>query len=138
MAALDCPFRFLDHQLLPFDFHAQFRDMQLRQQVSCHYRVADLQNSRLSLQHAVDLDNDNAKAFVFLGNVAGREDHDDEAENHFKTAIQIDPTLSDPYYNLAVIYLRKGMKEEALQFYQEALKRGADPNLEFEASLALG
>ena len=104
----------------------------------CHYRVADLQNSRLSLQHAVDLDNDNAKAFVFLGNVAGREDHDDEAENHFKTAIQIDPTLSDPYYNLAVIYLRKGMKEEALQFYQEALKRGADPNLEFEASLALG
>lgn len=104
----------------------------------CHYRVADLQNSRLSLQRAVDLDNDNAKAYVFLGNVAGREEHDEEAETHFKTAIQIDPTLSDPYYNLAVIYLRKGMKEEALQFYQEALKRGADPNLEFEASLALG
>ena len=104
----------------------------------CHYRVADLPNSRLSLQRAVDLDNDNAKAYVFLGNVAGREEHDEEAETHFKTAIQIDPTLSDPYYNLAVIYLRKGMKEEALQFYQEALKRGADPNLEFEASLALG
>ncbi len=104
----------------------------------CHYRGADLQNSRLSLQRAVDLDNDNAKAYVFLGNVAGREDRDDEAEKHFQTAIQIDPTLSDPYYNLAVIYLRKGMKEEALKFYQEALKRGADPNLEFESSLALG
>ncbi len=103
----------------------------------CHYRTSDLQNSRISLQRAVDLDNENAKAFVFLGNVAGREDRDDEAEAHFKTAIQIDPTLSDPYYNLAVIYLRKGMKDEALKYYKEALNRGADPNLEFEASLAL-
>ncbi|MCH2064945.1 MAG: tetratricopeptide repeat protein [Roseibacillus sp.] len=103
----------------------------------CHYRVSDLENSKMSLQRAVDLDNGNAKAFVFLGNVAGREERDDQAEAHFKTAIQIDPTLSDPYYNLAVIYLRKGMKEEALKYYQEALKRGADPNLEFEASLAL-
>lgn len=103
----------------------------------CHYRLSDLGNSRQSLKRAVDLDNENAKAYVFLGNVAGRENLDDEAEAHFKTAIQIDPTLSDPYYNLAVIYLRKGLKKEALKFYQEALKRGADPNLEFEASLAL-
>ena len=103
----------------------------------CHYRLSDLGNSRQSLRRAVDLDSENAKAYVFLGNVAGRENLDDEAETHFKAAIQIDPTLSDPYYNLAVIYLRKGLKKEALKYYQEALKRGADPNLEFEASLAL-
>ncbi len=102
----------------------------------CHYRMTDLQNSKLSLRRAIELDNNNAKAWIFLGNVAGREQRDDEAEAHFRAAIEIDPTLSDPYYNLAVIYLRKGNKEEALNYYREALKRGADPNLEFEASLA--
>ena len=102
----------------------------------CHYRLSNLDNSKQSLERAVDLDNNNAKAHVFLGNVAGREERDDDAEAHFRTAIEIDPTLSDPYYNLAVIYLRKGLKNEALELYQEALKRGADPNLEFEASLA--
>ena len=102
----------------------------------CHYRLSNLDNSKQSLERAVDLDNKNAKAHVFLGNVAGREERDDDAEAHFRTAIEIDPTLSDPYYNLAVIYLRKGLKNEALELYQEALKRGADPNLEFEASLA--
>lgn len=103
----------------------------------CHYRIDDLEKSRLSLHRALELDGKNAKAYVFLGNVAGHENKDHEAENHFKTAIQIDPTLADPYYNLAVIYLRQGNKPVALQFYREALKRGADPNLEFEASLAL-
>ena len=102
----------------------------------CHYRMTDLQNSKLSLRRAIELDNNNAKAWIFLGNVAGREQRDDEAEAHFRAAIEIDPTLSEPYYNLAVIYLRKGNKEEALNYYREALKRGADPNLEFEASLA--
>ena len=102
----------------------------------CHYRLADLDNSKQALERAVNLDDSNAKAHVFLGNVAGREERDDDAEAHFRTAIEIDPTLSDPYYNLAVIYLRKGLKDEALKLYQEALRRGADPNLEFEASLA--
>ncbi|MBJ05835.1 MAG: hypothetical protein CMO40_01785 [Verrucomicrobiaceae bacterium] len=102
----------------------------------CHYRLADLQSSKVSLRRAIELDRGNAKAWIFLGNVAGREQRDDEAEAHFKAAIEIDPTLSDPYYNLAVIYLRQGNKEEALNYYREALKRGADPNLEFEASLA--
>ena len=104
----------------------------------CHYRLSDLPSSKLSLRRAIDLDKDNAKAWIFLGNVAGREERDDDAEAHFRAAIEIDPTLSDPYYNLAVIYLRQGNKEEALKYYREALKRGADPNLEFEASLALG
>jgi tetratricopeptide (TPR) repeat protein len=69
--------------------------------------------------------------------VAGREMKHDEAEVHFKTAIRIDPTLAQPYYNLAVIYLDKGDKQEALKYYREALKRGADPDLKFEASLAM-
>ena len=41
-AALDRPLRLRDDLLLPLDFHAQFRDMQLRQQVSRDHRVADI------------------------------------------------------------------------------------------------
>ncbi|MDE0596008.1 MAG: tetratricopeptide repeat protein [Roseibacillus sp.] len=103
----------------------------------CHYRLGEFQESNTYLRKSLELENDNAQAYIFLGSVAGREMKHEEAEVHFKTAISIDPTLAQPYYNLAVIYLDKGDKQEALKYYREALKRGADPNLKFEASLAM-
>jgi len=103
----------------------------------CHYRLGELQQSNTYLRKSLELENDNPQAYIFLGSVAGREMKHDEAEVHFKTAIRLDPTLAQPYYNLAVIYLDKGDKQEALKYYREALKRGADPDLKFEASLAM-
>ncbi|MEO1835659.1 MAG: tetratricopeptide repeat protein, partial [Akkermansiaceae bacterium] len=103
----------------------------------CHYRLGEFQESNTYLRKSLELENDNAQAYIFLGSVAGREMKHEEAEVHFKTAISIDPTLAQPYYNLAVIYLDKGDKQEALKYYREALKRGADPDLKFEASLAM-
>ncbi len=102
----------------------------------CHYRSGDLERARPYLARSIEQDPDNAQAHVFLGSVAGNDNQLDEAEHHFKEAIRIDPTLTEPYYNLAVIYERRGNKEEALRFYREALKNGADLDLEFEKKLS--
>jgi Flp pilus assembly protein TadD len=50
-----------------------------------------------------------------------------EAESHFKAAITADPIPSEPYYNLAVIYIRLNRVDEARESYQKALERGAVP-----------
>lgn len=114
----------------------------------CNYKLAQreppgeerqkfLTISRTTLRRSLEQDNDNAQAHIFLGSVAGHGKQFDEAEHHFKEAIRIDPTLTQPYYNLAKIYEQKGDKQEALKFYREALKNGGDLDLEFESRLSV-
>ncbi len=43
--------------------------------------------------------------------------------------------LSEPYYNLALIHLRMDRKEDAREFYQQALERGALPDPKLEKQL---
>jgi Tfp pilus assembly protein PilF len=57
------------------------------------------------------------------------------AENHFGQAIGIDPTLSDPYYNLSRIYQKQGERKKALELYQKAIINGGDPDNDFERQL---
>ena len=77
----------------------------------------------------------NAKAFVFLGSIAGVNGRITEAEKFFQTAIKLDPTLTEPFYNLAVLRSREGKKKEALELYRRAIQNGAQPDLDFEQSL---
>ena len=59
-----------------------------------------------------------------------------EAESYFKAAISADPMPSEPYYNLALIYAREGRMEDARNYYQQALERGAVPDPALEEKLA--
>ncbi len=102
----------------------------------CYYRFNDLQRARVYLAKAIDQDPNNAQAHVFLGSVAGNGNQFDAAEHHFKEAIRIDPTLTEPYYNLAKIYQLRGSKLEALKYYRQALENGADLDLELERKLS--
>lgn len=101
----------------------------------CFYETELLDDSEKEMQTALNLDPGNAKAHVFLGNIAGRQNRFDEAEHHFTTALTIDATLSEPHMNLAILRLQQGKKKEALQNYHDALKRGAAPQPALETRL---
>ena len=84
----------------------------------------------------MSLEPENAKAHVFLGSIAGLEPDFDAAERHFQKAISLDPTLTEPFFNLAVIRAEQGRKEEALEFYRTAVANGGSPDIAFEARIA--
>ena len=102
----------------------------------CYFRSEEFDRSRECLERTLQQDPNYAEAYVFLGSIAGNNNDLEEAEQHLKKAISIDPTLTEPYYNLAKIYALKGSKTEALKYYREALKNGADLDLEFERRIS--
>jgi tetratricopeptide (TPR) repeat protein len=56
----------------------------------------------------------------------------DDAVNSLRKAIQLDPQRGEAYYNLGLVYRRKGQPELALQAYREGLRvnpRMADAHL---------
>lgn len=103
----------------------------------CYYETELLEDSEKEMQTAVNLDPSNAKAHIFLGNIAGRQNRFDEAEHHFTEALNINAALSEPYMNLAILRLQQGKKKEALENYRDALKRGAAPKPALELKFDL-
>jgi pentatricopeptide repeat protein len=83
----------------------------------------------------VDLAPNDAKSQILLATLCYRLGHASEAESYFKAAITADPALSEPYYNLALIYARGKRLDDARLFYQQALERGAVPDPTLEATL---
>ena len=80
-----------------------------------YYELLDFEQARNYFKVAVELNPTNAKAFVFLGSIAGVNDRITDAEGYFQEAIKLDPTLTEPYYNLAVLRAREGKKIDALE-----------------------
>ena len=80
----------------------------------------------------MELAPNDAKSQILLATISYRLDLIPKAESHFKAAISAEPTASEPYYNLALIYLREERIGEAKTYYYMALERGAvpDPALE--------
>jgi len=54
-----------------------------------------------------------------------------EAEKEFEKAIQLDPNLAEPYFNLAALYAYKGLVRKSANAMQEAIKR----NPKFKAEI---
>ena len=53
-----------------------------------------------------------------------------------KAAINADPIPSEPYYNLALLCSRDRRYEDARNYYQQALERGALPDPALEKKIA--
>ena len=87
------------------------------------------------MKRCVELAPDDAKAYLLLGTIAYRLTKMGDAEANFKSAITADPVPSEPYFNLALIYAKSGRLEEAREFYQKALERGALPDQALEMKL---
>lgn len=72
---------------------------------------------------------------IVMGTVSFRLGQLSQAESHFKAAINADPMLSEPYFNLAVLHSRQERMEDAREYYSLALERGAVPDPSLEQTL---
>lgn len=93
-----------------------------------HMRVGDLAAAERHVKRSVELAPDDAKAYLLLGTIAYRLGDTAAAEEAFKSAISADPVPSEPYFNLALIYGNSDRTEDGLEFYHQALERGAVPD----------
>lgn len=99
------------------------------------YKNSDLEEALACFERSLLLKPDNARAHLYLGNLAGAAKHYEKAEQHFLSTIEIDPTLADAYYNLAVLYEQQTRNKDALSYYQKALDNGAQPDQALEKKL---
>lgn len=86
----------------------------------------DPQIPRILLKEALDLLPDNPRVHLRYGDAAIRLGHDEEAEAHWRRAMELRPDLAEPYLQLARYYEERQQLEKAVSAMQAATK--ADPN----------
>lgn len=98
-------------------------------------KLNDLPGAEQSLRQAVEVAPDDAASHVVLGSVYFRLGRLPESEAAYRAAIAADPTLNEPYFNLAFLCARSNRQEEGLKLYNQALQLGALPDHSLEARL---
>lgn len=84
--------------------------------------VGDVDDARLACHRYISLYGGNAKIFFLLGMLEVAARRDDEAAQHFKKAVYLEPTHYEALVNLALIADRRGAAEEADRFWRRARK----------------
>ncbi|MBW2542671.1 MAG: tetratricopeptide repeat protein [Deltaproteobacteria bacterium] len=84
------------------------------------------------VDEAVQSEPENAKLRTLSGLVALMDDRGEDAEKAFQKAIELDPTDSAGYEQLARLYAKTGRLSEAVTTYEAAIEaRPEDPNLHY-------
>ena len=99
-------------------------------------QTGDYGDAQEALKRSVTLAPTHAEGRVVLGKLCFDMGQEDEAEKEFKAAIDFDDAMPDPYFNLAFLYAKQGKKKQGLEFYRNAIERGAAPDLALEKRLA--
>lgn len=99
-------------------------------------QTGDYGDAQEALKRSVTLAPTHAEGRVVLGKLCFDMGQEEEAEKEFKAAIDFDDAMPDPYFNLAFLYAKQGKKKQGLEFYQQALERGAAPDLALEKRLS--
>lgn len=82
-----------------------------------------------------------AADYYNLGHMHAGEENWDEAINHFRRAIELEPSLTDAIYNLAVCYQKAGLLPQAKstwQSYHDAIDNEEEKLAVQEHILSLG
>ena len=88
-----------------------------------------------SIERAIDLKPDYKEAFLYRGIIEGRNARYTKALDLFQSAVELDPDYAAAYYNIAQVHYLKGDKKKALEEYNNALRAGLAPNLQFERNI---
>lgn len=83
----------------------------------------DFDAARARIEHAIELDGDDSKAWIYLGLVHEDKGELEEAERAFVKARELDPAAGTPLYHLGSLYEKQGKFTEAEADLREAAKR---------------
>ena len=98
------------------------------------------ENSLTLFGHDIEVTKENALAENSYGCALSELGLADEAEKHFQNALRISPIYSEARNNLANVYLKKGMLNEAIACFNEIIKRNdatADMYYNFAAAIEM-
>lgn len=106
----------------------------------CYYKLNDIINAELYFTRSVELENYKNPSYVFLGNIYFKQDNITKAIEYWTTSFSYKPDDEFVCLNLATSFFSKGMKFQALVFYEKYLKYAKDKQsshyLEIKKSLA--
>lgn len=83
--------------------------------------VGDIKLAKQYFVKAVWVDKDFEKAYLDYGKILLAEDSIDKADRQFQIATEVAPANAEAYYSKGLIYIRKGNKELARNFFEQAL-----------------
>lgn len=98
-------------------------------------KIGALGEALESLKKSVELAPTNADGRVVLGKLFFDLGEEDDAEEQLKSAIVYDDAMWQPHFNLAYLYAKQGKKKQGLEYYRNAIERGAAPDLKLEKQL---
>jgi Tfp pilus assembly protein PilF len=78
------------------------------------------------LRRAVELNDEDGWAHIYLGNIRWRRGDLSSAEQSFRNAIEVWPEIAIPYWCLALFYEYVGRTEDAIRLYQQGV--AVDPD----------
>lgn len=97
--------------------------------------LGDLNAAEQELKTAIQILPDDAKSYFLLAKTTLDLGRAGEAEANFKASIAADPMQNEGYIALAVLCARDKRFDQAREYYQQALERGAVPDPKLEERL---
>lgn len=88
-----------------------------------------------SIDRAIDLKPDYKEAFLYRGIIEAQNSRYSKALDLFQSAVELDPEYPAAYYNIAQVHFLNADKNKAKKSYNDGLRAGLAPNLEFERKL---
>lgn len=83
--------------------------------------VGDVKMAKQYFVKAIWVDKDFEKAYLDYGKLLLAEDSVEKADRQFQIATEVAPANAEAYYSKGLIYIRKGNKDLARNFFEQAL-----------------
>ncbi|MBK1816770.1 tetratricopeptide repeat protein [Luteolibacter yonseiensis] len=99
------------------------------------FLLGDLAAAEQEFKTAIQILPDDAKSYFLLAKTTLNLGRAGEAEANFKASIAADPMPNEGYIALAVLCARDKRLDQAKEYYQQALERGAVPDPKLEERL---
>jgi len=81
-----------------------------------------LEEAEACFVSALDLNPNNASAYMWFASIRGTQDRIEEAIDLYHESLRVDPLGKIPYANLPGLYAQRGQNEQALELYLKAIE----------------